>query len=168
MVIPYQIQINHFKNLGDGFHKCVNDWCNQQGTNEQYTKCEKVSPDGKTCYNPEIRYGSTASGSRPIFYPGKYTNISQWCKQLFPTSSSGTATYATDEASNANIPRKLFWAAGFNPDEDGPVWSCRCNARTEDCCHDGWKDQTKTSDFGNECDQYTKQDCVMASVTCQF
>ena len=60
--------------IGPYFHKCVNDWCIQHGTNEQYTKCQTVSLDGKTCYKPEIRYGTTASGSRPIFYPG-YTNI---------------------------------------------------------------------------------------------
>ena len=146
--------------IGEYFHKCVNDWCIQHGTNEQYTKCETVSPDGKTCYNPEIRYGTTASGSRPIFYPG-YTNILQWCKQLFPTSSSGTATYATDEVSNANIPRKLFWGSGFNPGEKVPTWSCRCK--------DGkWKDTNIMSGSEIKCQPLSKQDCVMSSVTCQF
>merc|ERR1719369_1485148 len=143
----------------DNFHGCIKTWCYQKGTKEQYTKCQTVSPDGKTCYNPEIRYGSTASGSRPIFFPGEFTNIPEWCKQLFPTSSSGTATYATDEASNANIPRRLFWGTGFNPGETGPVWSCRCNSGR-------WKDGNKTTHNRVKCNKITKQDCVMTSVTC--
>ena len=146
--------------IGPYFHKCVNDWCIQHGTNEQYTKCETVSPDGKTCYNPEIHYGSTASGSRPIFYPG-LINIPQWCKQLFPTSMSGTATYATDEASNADIPQKLFWHSIHNPGEMVPTWSCRC-------VPGAWKDTNLISPSSVKCQPLSKQDCVMSSVTCQF
>ena len=88
----------------------------------------------------------------------------QWCKQLFPTSSSGTATYATDGASNANIPRKLFWGSGFNPGEKVPTWNLR-----SDCCppHTTWKDTNKTTN-GAKCQPSSKQDCVMSSVTCQF
>ena len=148
--------------IGPYFHKCVNDWCIQHGTNEQYIKFKTVSPDGKTCYKPEIRYGTTASGSRPVFYPG-YTNIPQWCKQLFPTSMLGTATYATDEVSNANIPRKLFWGSGYNRNEKGPVWSLRSSkSGVRD-----WKDTNKTTD-GAKCQPSSKQDCVMSSVTCHF
>ena len=38
-----------------GFHLCIDDWCLQKGTNEQYTRCKEASEDGQTCYNPTIR-----------------------------------------------------------------------------------------------------------------
>ena len=85
----------------------------------------------------------------------------QWCKQLFPTSSSGTATYATDEVSNANIPRKLFWGSVYNPGEKVPTWSCHCNPPA-------WKDKNVISPWSVKCNPSTKQSCVMYSVTCQF
>ena len=75
------------------FHSCVDEWCFQKGTNQQYTRCKTVSKDGRTCYNPTIRYGSTIGG-RPaltVLHPESY--ISDWCKQLFPSSIQGTATY---------------------------------------------------------------------------
>ena len=64
------------------FHSCIHDWCYQKGTKGQYTRCTTVSNDGRTCYNPKIRYGSTIGGK-----PGEITqrNIKEWCKQLFPT-----------------------------------------------------------------------------------
>jgi len=46
----------------NNFQNCVNDWCYQNGTSQQFTKCGHASSDGKTCYNPEIRYGSTVGG----------------------------------------------------------------------------------------------------------
>ena len=98
-------------------------------------------------------------GSRPIFYPG-YTNIPQWCKQLFPTSSTGTATYATDGASNANIPRKLFWGSVYNPGEKVPTWSLHGDG--------AWKDKNIISPWSVKCNPSTKQSCVMYSVTCKF
>ena len=73
------------------FHSCIHDWCYQKGTKGQYTRCTTVSNDGRTCYNPKIRYGSTIGGK-----PGEMTQsyIKDWCKQLFQTSIiRGTATY---------------------------------------------------------------------------
>ena len=64
-----------------GFQRCVNDWCYQHGTNEQYTKCKNASEDGRTCYNPIIRYGSTIGG-----HPTNHGNgILTWCEQLCTT-----------------------------------------------------------------------------------
>ena len=151
-----------------GFHLCIRDWCLQSGTKEQYTRCKNASKDGRTCYQPEIRYGSSKSGNRPIYHPGGggvvfAEIIPTWCKQLFPTYKifTGTATYATDEASNANIPRKLFLGKGYNPGESVPTWTCRCFGGA-------WKDNsTKTSPDSVKCNG-VKRDCVMASVTCQF
>ena len=28
----------------------------------QYTRCKRVSNNGRTCHNPEIRYGTTVGG----------------------------------------------------------------------------------------------------------
>ena len=73
------------------FHSCIHDWCYQKGTKGQYTRCKTVSNDGRTCYNPEIRYGSTIGGIPGSFNEGY---MKEWCKQLFPTSSiiRGSAT----------------------------------------------------------------------------
>ena len=73
------------------FHSCIHDWCFQKGMKEQYMRCKEASEDGRTCYNPTIRYGST-TGGRPAKHP--YNDIAGWCQQLFPTSIyGGTATY---------------------------------------------------------------------------
>ena len=44
------------------FRPCINNWCYQHGTKEQYTRCKRVSNNGRTCHNPEIRYGTTVGG----------------------------------------------------------------------------------------------------------
>ena len=44
------------------FRSCINNWCYQHGTMGQYTRCKRVSNNGRTCHNPEIRYGSTVGG----------------------------------------------------------------------------------------------------------
>ena len=65
-----------------GFHSCtLPNWCCQHGTNEQYTGCIRVSQDGRTCYSPTIRYGTTYGG-RSMNHPD---DITSWCQQLFPT-----------------------------------------------------------------------------------
>ena len=77
--------------LGFGFQNCVDKWCSQDGTNGQYTKCDNTTEDGQTCYNPEIKYGTTVGG-RPVVRtescPGgimeTYQETLDWCKQIFP------------------------------------------------------------------------------------
>ena len=69
------------------FSFCVNNWCHQKGTMGQYTRCKSVSNNGRTCHNPEIKYGSTIGGK-----PGGWPVPTKWCKQLFPTTR-GTARY---------------------------------------------------------------------------
>ena len=99
-----------------GFQRCVNDWCYQHGTNQQYTKCKNASEDGRTCYNPTIRYGSTIGG-----YPAEHpkNDILEWCRQLFPTST-GTAIYSRT-VNNANTKiNGLFWCTLY--DETSPHW----------------------------------------------
>ena len=92
-----------------GFHSCVDEWGFQKGTNQQYTRCKTVSKDGRTCYNPTIRYGSTTGG-----YHAKHgsNDIAGWCQQLFPTSIyGGTATYIKVEGNHKG---GLFWCSIFD------------------------------------------------------
>ena len=51
------------------FAKCQNKWCLQRGLQKlQYTKCESVENKGKTCINPEIKYGATIVGLPIVQY----------------------------------------------------------------------------------------------------
>ena len=89
------------------FKRCVNRWCLQKGTRDQYTKCKGASSNGQTCYSPEVRYGSTTGG-----VPNKHSknDISAWCNQLFP-GTKGTAIYGKSESGKIG---KLFWCRGFD------------------------------------------------------
>ena len=71
---------------GPGFLSCVDNWCLQQGTSEQYTSCESASADGFTCNNPEIRYGSVEGG---IPAQDSRNDLNQWCQQLGFAASTG-------------------------------------------------------------------------------
>ena len=67
------------------FAKCQNEWCHQKGLQKpQHTKCESVTNNGKTCNNPEIRYGTAIGGFPFVCFP--YINTSdyygKWCEQL--------------------------------------------------------------------------------------
>ena len=136
------------------FHQCIKKWCYQKGTKQQYTKCKSVSKDGKTCYLPEIRYGSTVGG-RPvnrIFYSN---HILQWCKQLFPTSTRGTATYSSSKKLNIGK-GSLFWCNGY--DESGYHWCDNNDGR--------WKDSSLDYSL-SYCNKESLTYCRMTSVTCQ-
>ena len=71
------------------FHACKNgNWCYQKGTKGQYTRCGSVSSDGLTCYNPEIKYGSTIGGKPGGIAggPGKGSvngDSPDWCDHYF-------------------------------------------------------------------------------------
>ena len=114
------------------FHLCIHDWCLQSGTKQQYTRCERVSEDGRTCYNPSIKYGSTIGG-----YPTKHknNNYNQWCQQLFPMSNimRSSVTYGKPKRGlKSTTNGELFWCSKH--DESVPHW---CDS------FDGvWKDST--------------------------
>jgi len=80
------------------FTGCVDSWCLQEGTLGQYTQCESVSPDGLTCYNPEIRYGSVEGGI-PTQHGGN--RYDEWCQQLGFASDNGV-TLGTRSAASPN------------------------------------------------------------------
>ena len=135
-----------------GFHLCIDDWCFQKGTKEQYTKCEKASEDGKTCYKPTIRYGSTIGGT-PTKQTNRNNDIFNWCKQLFPTSIKGIASYNT-EKTNSGI-GALFWCYSY--DENNPHWC--------DVVDGHWKDNSlELYRAGYHGAPYN----VMDSVTCEI
>ena len=137
------------------FHQCIKKWCYQKGTKQQYTKCKSVSKDGKTCYLPEIRYGSTVGG-RPVKHP--YNNILQWCKQLFPTSTRGTATYSNSRKLNIGKGPVFWYNAG---DENGYHWCGYAKWR--------WRDSTlREYSLSDSCNRATLSGCIMTSVTCQI
>ena len=94
-----------------GFHLCINDWCFQKGTNQQYTKCKKASEDGRTCYNPTIRDGSMDGMDQYVGRPFNYWNnrIHDWCRQLFPTSIKGNATYNSPQTF---VTTAVYWMDG--------------------------------------------------------
>merc|ERR1712184_187793 len=118
----------------------------QNGTSQQFTKCESASSDGKTCYNPEIRYGSTVGG-----HPVKHSNnnILQWCQQLFPTSIYGDATFSNSSSSNVGK-GVIFWSTSY--DEDGYKWA--------DWRDGYWKDSTIDESFSNSCSKKNHWSCI--------
>ena len=69
------------------FRSCINNWCYQHGTMGQYTRCKRVSNSGRTCHNPEIKYGYTVGGKPGGWMMGSREEFVKWCKQLFPTTS---------------------------------------------------------------------------------
>ena len=79
------------------FNSCINNWCHQKGTMGQYTRCKSVSNNGRTCHNPEIKYGSTIGGKPGgVWHVSTQTNfLTVWCRQLFPmeTKIYGSARY---------------------------------------------------------------------------
>ena len=66
------------------------DWCPQQGTKEQSTRCESVGNNGKTCNNPFIKYGNVEGGV-PASHGGN--DFNKWCQQLGFGGFSGQVSY---------------------------------------------------------------------------
>ena len=129
------------------FHLCTRDWCLQSGTKEQYTRCEEASEDGRTCYSPTIRYGSTIGG-----HPTKHTNtiIREWCQQLFPTLHYGDFSVTYSDIKPKNYIGALFWCSKY--DENNPHWC--------DWQDGNWKDSTLNPQ------PFNKVYPVIDSVTC--
>ena len=100
-----------------GFNSCLNRWCHQSGTSQQYTKCGRVSEDGRTCYNPSIKYGYNTGG-----YPYNHgsNNYKQWCQQLFPTSNIISSSVTYSQTKPYDYVGALYWGSGY--DESGPHW----------------------------------------------
>ena len=104
-----------------GFHACIHKWCLQSGTKQQYTKCQSVSVDGRTCYNPSIKYGSTIGGIPNKHWQNVYK---EWCQQLFPTSNIMKSSVTYHNYIYPNKPKNLigvlYWCS--HSDESVPHW----------------------------------------------
>ena len=146
------------------FRNCVNKWCLQAGTDGQYTKCNSASSDGKTCYNPQIRFGSTVGG-RPV-KSCCYSDVAHsetlliWCKQMFPKAMKGTAVYSSDPSLNS-VTGAVWWCS--YGDENNPHW-CKW-FHTEGIL---WKDATNPFIHNLTCGgSNNPHGCIMTSVTCE-
>ncbi|MCY1012554.1 DUF4215 domain-containing protein [Nannocystis pusilla] len=73
-------------------------WCPQNGTNQQFTRCESVSNNNKTCNNPFIKYGTVENGV-PAQHVGNDYNA--WC-----TSSASPAGAARSATATARATRR--------------------------------------------------------------
>ncbi len=65
-------------------------WCLQTGTKDQFTRCESVANNNKTCNNPLIKYGTVENGI-PASHGGNNFNL--WCQQLGFAGFSGQVSY---------------------------------------------------------------------------
>ena len=132
----------------------MSDWCLQDNTTEQYTKCRSASEDGTICFNPEIRYGSTIGG-----FPTNdaQNNNLEWCKQLFPDSTQTDATYSNSKSLNVGTGALKWCSEGDEP--NFPKW---CDAQDNN-----WKDSTLDMLLSASCKEDTGLGCIMTSITCK-
>ena len=140
------------------FLNCVNKWCPHTCTScgKQYTTCDLVSSDGKTCYNPQIRENDLTGR------PTKETKHSdteqsegllQWCKQLFPYAKKGMAVYSSDPSLNSGK-GSVYWSY-HNRDPWSPV-----------CAPRMWCLPQSQKEIN--CERSNNlHGCVMTSVTCE-
>ena len=120
-------------------------WCPQAGTKEQYTRCESVTNNNKTCNNPIIRYG-VLEGGIPADHSGN--NFNAWCVQLGFAGYAGQFTLGNRPC---DAPQgRLFGCTGY----DEGVWHW-CD----------WQDgnwYSQTLDY-HQCNDGTQ----ITSITCQ-
>ena len=90
-------------------------YCLQVGTMQQFTKCESVQNGGKTCINPEIKYGNVPGGV-PAQHVGN--DFPKWCQQLGFAGWSGQVSYGNRPCLSPK--GKLFGWTGY--DEPGWHW----------------------------------------------
>ena len=111
---------------------------------KQYTKCGSVSAYGKTCHNPEIKYGTTEGGI-PMISPSaslKFSlkGLNAWCEMLGGTYESFTKGTRTGYC-------VTWWTGG---DEYPHKWV--------DCGNDLW--------YNGVLDDYGTYDYFITSITC--
>ena len=117
------------------FTKCNKKWCLQKGlTKSQYTKCESVTNQGKTCNNPEIKYGST-TGGLPRHYSNYASTYDKWCQQLGGMYSNHTLGTRTGYC--------VFWYTGG--DEPAAKWNDCQGRRSKSKWYNGSLDEHQTS-----------------------
>ena len=85
----------------------MDKWCSHFGTEEQYTRCEKVIDNGETCINPTIRSGDIKGGVPSRDYMHTNQNITEWCQLLFGVATYGYATWGTRNCKGGEYP--VIW-----------------------------------------------------------
>jgi hypothetical protein len=102
----------------------------------QYTKCESIGNNAKTCNNPEIKYGNLAGGI-PASHPGN--DFNKWCQQL---GFAGWANQVTYGNRDCTAPKgRLFGCTSYDENvwhwcdwQDGPWYNQQLDYHT---CNDG-------------------------------
>ena len=85
------------------------DWYLQEGTLDQWTRCERVEDLGTTCINPEIKYGFVEGGIPADHVGNRYD---EWCAQLGYSRWSGDVTFGFRDCA---APRgRLFGCTGYD------------------------------------------------------
>ena len=127
------------------FERCVENWCPQANTNQQFTRCESITNDGHTCINPEVRYGTVSGG-----IPGQLNGHQRWCEQIFESAVGIRSDVAYGSRDCSSPKGRLFWCAGF--DETGYKWC--------DWSDGYWKDQSLGT--------HSSCDMMVTSLTCDY
>lgn len=96
-------------------------WCKQVGPTEQYTRCGDVQDAGKTCINPEIKYGTNAGGIPQALGDPQFVSdsLDAWCQQLGFAGWSGDVETGDRDCLQPHGP--LAWSSAY--DENVPHWS---------------------------------------------
>ena len=136
----------------------MSEWCLQEDTTQQYTKCRSASSDGTVCFNPEIRYGTTKGGFPTL---NSQNDILLWCQQIFPNATYADATYSKSKSLNVGKGALKWCNTGADePDATRFRW---CDAAQDT----NWKESTLDMLLSTSCIEATGIGCIMTSVTCK-
>ena len=120
------------------FSDCVTNWCPQADlTYPQYTQCESISNDGSTCYNPQVKYGTSPVGFPYAHNDNDYNKI---CEQLGGSYEGITVGVRTGY--------RLFW----------------CNSGDETNWH--WCDGVDSNWYNGSLDGWQTRENYLTSITC--
>ena len=133
------------------------EFCAQTGTDGQGTKCESVSVDGNTCFNPEISYGNLLVRGIPgdtNFRNPNVADLNEWCVQLgFSSYLSLSVRFGVRSCDAPN--GKLF---GCSTGADVSIWHW-CDSQNVDW-KDGTLDETLEGHVCNVADRITEIACT--------
>lgn len=118
-------------------------WCYQQGTMEQFTRCESVTNGGLTCNNPEIKYGFLEGG---IPRQNGGNNYDTWCQQLGFVQYGNQISYGTRDVA---APRGVVFG---------------CTSYDENTWH--WCDWSEGFWYNQSLDYHPTASTDITSITC--
>jgi len=135
-------------------------WCKQVGPTEQYTRCGEVLDAGKTCVNPEIKYGTNTGGIPEVSELADAAYISAstsaWCQQLGFVGWGGVMDLGDRDCAK---PRGPVGLTKFSGEDNGWVFGESGNG------NDGyWRGPAKSL---NEANKGCSPALAIISVTCE-